>query len=365
LAKRGARVLGIDRFSPPHNLGSSHGDTRITRLAIGEGAHYTPFARRSHEIWREIEESTGTDLLTQCGELIISSDNRQAFTHVEGFFPNTIAAAIAHGIPHELIDSREVRRRYPTFNVRDDEFGYFEPEAGYIRPEACIGAQLTLAEKHGSEIHRNERVTEFGETSGRVTVKTDRHSYEADTVILAAGAWLPRFLDASRSSLFRVYRQVLNWFEVDGDPAVFGPSRFPVFIWELPDTRQGVYGFPVIDGCAMKIATERYERTTSPEDMVRAVLATDVEAMHREFIAPYFHGVSSRCARSVSCLYTVTPDAGFVIDRLPESDRVIVASCCSGHGFKHSAAIGEVLADMAQGRENAFDLAPFRWARFS
>jgi len=364
LAKRGARVAGFDRFSPPHALGSSHGDTRITRLAIGEGAHYTPLVKRSHEIWREIETETGAELLTQCGELIISSAARKSSVHVEGFFQNTVEAARRFGITHELLDANAIRARFPLFNIRDDEHGYFEPEAGFVRPEACIAAELALAEKHGAAIRRNEAVTAFEPSPGGVAVTTARGTYSADRVIVAAGAWLPEFLGGDFTRLLRVYRQVLNWFAVDGDASRYAPQNFPVFIWELADHPQGIYGFPVIDGSGLKVATEYYAETTSPDTVMRSVSPDEVAHMHARTVARNIKGLSACSTKTTVCLYTVTPDAGFIIDRAPQSERVIIASCCSGHGFKHSPAIGEVLADMAQGRQSRFDLAPFRLARF-
>jgi len=364
LARRGVRVLGIDRFSPPHALGSSHGETRITRLAIGEGAHYTPLAMRSHAIWRELERETGADLLTQCGGLIVSGENKSSFTHVEGFFRNTVNAARRYGIAHELLDARQIQERYPCFSIRDDEFGYFEPGAGFVRPEACIAAQLRLAQDHGAELHRNETVLEFHAERGSVGVVTDRASYRADSLIIAAGAWLPQLLGADYVKLFRIYRQLLCWFAVDESEA-FAPARFPVFIWELSESRQGIYGFPVLDAAGLKIATEQYAQSTTPQQMQREVGSEEIAAMYRDYVAPYIRGVSARCTKAVSCLYTVTPDAGFVIDRLAAAERIIVASCCSGHGFKHSAAIGEALAEMAQGRQSTFDLSPFSLGRFS
>jgi sarcosine oxidase len=364
LAKRGVRVLGIDQFSPPHDLGSSHGDTRITRLAIGEGEHYTPLVMRSHEIWRDIERETGADLLTQCGELIISSDNKSAFTHVENFFRKTVDAANRHDIRHELLDAAQIRKRYPLFNVRDDEYGYFEPEGGFLRPEACIAAELLLAEKYGADIRRNEPAIGYAFTCAGVHVATYGALYKADALIVATGAWLPELFGSTFDSLLRIYCQSLYWFEQDGDAEDFGLGRVPVFIWELPDRWQGVYGFPVIDGAGLKIATEQYARTTTPQEIEHPPSATEIWQMHRDFIAPYFRGVSARCTKTTTCFYTVTPDAGFIIDHLPGTERVIVASCCSGHGFKHSAAIGEILADMATGGESPFDLAPFRLSRF-
>ncbi|HUO93607.1 MAG TPA: N-methyl-L-tryptophan oxidase [Rhizomicrobium sp.] len=364
LAKRGVRVAGLDRYSPPHDQGSSHGGTRITRLAIGEGAHYTPLVKRSHEIWREIEKETGADLLTQSGELIISSAARKSSLHIEGFFQNTVDAARRHGIAHELLDANQIRRRFPLFDIRDDEHGFFEPEAGFLRPEACIGAQLLLAEKHGAAIHRNEAVMTFESTAAGVTVTTDRGRYAADRIIVAAGAWLPTLLGGPFERLLRVYRQVQHWFAVDGDVSQHTPEHFPVFIWELADWPQGIYGFPVIDGFGLKVATEQYAETTSPDAVARSVGDEEIALMRERIAVPNIKGLSGRSTRSAVCLYTVTPDAGFIIDRAPQSDRVILASCCSGHGFKHSPAIGEILADMAERRAPAFDLAPFRLARF-
>jgi len=355
LARRGARVLGIDRYDPPHGFGSSAGETRITRLAIGEGAHYTPLVARSHAIWREIERQTGDDLLTQCGGLVISSDAKTSFTHVPAFFDNTVAAARAHGIAHELLDTVELRRRFPQFAIRDGEIGYYEPEAGFVRPEACIAAQLKLARGLGAQTHTGETVLAIA--NGAVT--TDRGTYEADTVIVAAGAWLPELLGPELVGPFKVHRQILCWFEA---PMDF--NTLPVFIWELQQSRQGLYGFPAIDGYGVKIATETYADTFDPNDASREVSREEIDAMVASFIRPNFPALTGRCTKAKVCLYTVTPDFQFVIDRHPAMERVIVASPCSGHGFKHSAAIGEALADMATGREPAFDLSAFRFDRF-
>jgi sarcosine oxidase len=356
LAKRGAKVLGIDRFSPPHDKGSTHGGTRITRLAIGEGAQYTPLVMRSHEIWRDIERQTGAELLTQCGGLFISSPKKVARTHVEGFFEKTVTAAERYGIAHERLDAAAIRRRFPQFRVQDDEYGYYEPSAGFVRPEECVAVQLALAEKHGATLHRGEMVQGIDGT----TVATDRGTYTAERVILAAGAWLPRFV-GELSTLFTVYRQVQFWFEATGD---FVPDRFPVFIWELPWGAQGIYGFPSLDGATLKIATERYETPVSPDAVPREVTVDEIQAM-AELIAPYLPGVGPRCVRSATCLYTVAPAATFVIDGLDENWRAIMVSACSGHGFKHSAAIGEALADRICTGKSRVDLDPFAISLFA
>ena len=366
LAKRGARVLGLDNYAPPHTLGSTHGDTRVTRLAIGEGPHLTPLVMRSHEIWREIERETGRDLLTTNGGLIISSAARTSKTHVDDFFANTCGAADRFQIPHEILNAAAIRKRFPHFKVRDDEVGYFEPGAGFVRPEACVAAQIALARICGADIRPNERALGFDETSTGTTVRTAESSYQAERLVVCAGPWLPSLLDETHASLFRIYRQVLFWFAIDGPIDTWAPRQFPIFIWELQGVRQGIYGFPAVDGRdgGVKIATEQFDAQTSPDAAERSVSADEIASMYATYVEPYFTGLAPRCVKSAVCLYTVTPDSGFVIDWLPGSDRVLIASPCSGHGFKHSAAIGEILAELATKGSSKTDLSPFRLSRF-
>jgi sarcosine oxidase len=365
LAQRGVNVLGIDRHAPPHTLGSSHGDSRITRVAIGEGEQYTPLVRRSHQIWRELEERTGEELLNVTGGLIISSDARQVTTHVPNFFENTLAAAKRFGIEHEMLGARELRELFPQFKVRDNEIGYYEPGAGYLRPEACVRAQLTLAEEQGARLHRNERVLGVADAGGIVTVRTDAAEYRARQLIVAAGAWLPEFLDPDLAHHFTVTRQVHYWFDVAAPIERFQPPNFPVWIWELQDQRHVIYGFPAIDGEAggIKIATEQYALATHPDTVGRDVGDDEKRAMYESLVAPNFPDVGARCIKALTCLYTATPDFHFVIDRHPRMPNVVIASPCSGHGFKHSAAVGEALADMATGRASKVDLGGFALGR--
>ncbi len=367
LAKRGRKVLGIDRFAPPHSLGSSHGETRITRLAIGEGEHYTPLVLRSHELWREIEKETGADLLTITGGLIISSSARTAMLHVDQFFSNTVAAAEKYRIPHQILRAEEIRTRFPQFHVRDDEIGYYEPSAGFLRPEACIDAQLQLAKAYGAAIHTNERVLDFQAAADEVTVTTEQRTYSAEKLIISAGAWLPQLIGETYATPFKVLRQLLFWFDVKGPIAPFLPANCPIFIWELQGPQQAIYGFPAINGAegGVKVATQQYEHTTTPDTVNREVSQQEAAAMHTKYVAPYMPDLSSRCIKAVSCLYTATPDVEFVIDFHPQSQRIIIASPCSGHGFKHSAAIGEALAELATKGKSRFDLSAFRFSRFS
>ncbi|HEY2630387.1 MAG TPA: N-methyl-L-tryptophan oxidase [Usitatibacter sp.] len=366
LAKRGVKVLGIDRHSPPHAMGSSHGDTRITRLAIGEGAQYTPLAMRSHEIWRDIESRTGEDLMVETGMLVISSDQRRGQMHGANFFGNTLEAARRFGIAHEELDAAAIRRRFPCFKVRDGEAGYFEREAGYLRPEACVSAQLRLAAEHGAELHRDERVTSIEAQGDGVRVRTDRGHYDAPHAVIAAGPWVRELLPGEVARHFTVTRQLLFWFDAEPPVARFTPPEFPVWIWELQERQQALYGFPAIDGPhgGVKVATEQYAAATTAEDMERAVDPGEASRMHEELVAPHLSGVSSRCVKSVACLYTGTPDFHFVIDRHPRIPAALIASACSGHGFKHSAAVGEALAQRIVDGSSRLDLSAFRLDRF-
>lgn len=366
LAKRGNKVLGIDQFSPPHIFGSSHGDTHITRQAIGEGEQYTPLSLRSYEIWREIEKETGKKLLETNGGLIISSGAKTAINHVENFFENTVAAARKYNIKHEILDATQIRKRFPQFNVQDNESGYYEYDAGFLHPEECVSAQISLAQKYGATIHKNEKVESFSEKDGIVRVRTNLGEYEAKKLIISAGPWFPALIDDEYAKFFKVIRQVLFWFDVKTSIERFEPKNFPIFIWELQGNKQGIYGFPAIDGQGggVKIASEQYETTTTADTVNREVSEKETKAMYENFVAPYFHDLGDKCVKAVSCLYTVTPDSHFVIDTHPKYPSIILASPCSGHGFKHSAAIGETLAQLAIDGKSKIDTSSFSIKRF-
>ena len=343
LARAGVCALGLDRFSPPHEFGSSHGDSRITRLAIGEGEHLTPLARRSQELWRQIERDCGQALLTQCGALMISSDVSRAQVHGGSFFATTLEAARKHRIAHALLDAATIRSRFPQFCVRDQEYGYYEPEAGFVRPEACIRAQLTLAERLGADVHRSEALLGFEPDGAGVRVITGQGSYHARRLVLAAGAWMPDLLGASFAPVFRVTRQVLSWFCVAENPHLFSSERCPVFIWQLPESTCMLYGFPALDGPSggVKIATEQDAVTTTADGIRRDVDPRESAEFFHDYVRPNLRYLSDRCLKATSCLYTQTADFGFIVDTHPSSSEVLIVSACSGHGFKHSAALGE------------------------
>ena len=351
LARRGAKVLGIDQYAPPHDQGSTHGDTRITRIACGEGPEYSAFAARSHEIWRELEAETGLDLLTQNGFLAISGRGERSANHgVAEFLDATAAAARSAGVKYEILDSATLRRRYPALSVAEGDQAYHDTVGGFARPENCVTAQLRAAAARGADLRLGERVGSFVQGDGSVTVTTDKQTYQGAQLIVAAGAWLPAMLKPALSRNFMVTRQVLYWFRARSEAAhaLFAPDRFPVYIWQLP-APQSIYGFPATGGIeeGVKLATEQYDVATTPESVSRTVPPEEVREMYETYVEPFFPGLSPVCVRSKTCLYTWVDKARFIIDRHPDHDRIVVASPCSGHGFKHSAGVGELLAEMA------------------
>ena len=365
LAQKGSRVLGIDRFDPPHTMGSTHGDTRITRLAIGEGAQYSPLAIRSHEIWRDIERQTGADLLTQCGALYIAPEADDSALHGRtGFLTRTQESAEQYDIPLEMLDAAAVRRRFPAFNVQPHERALYEPTAGFVRPESCVREQLSLAAQLGAEIHRNEQFLRYEvDGAGLVTVYTSRGHYTARHLVLSMGPWIDTAVPPMLAPLFTIVRQTLVWFDVPSNIAEFDPSRCPVHIWALADNHD-IYGFPAVNGAlgGVKIASEQYAESTTADTVRRDVSAAETSELYERFVAPCFPSVSSRVLRTATCLYTVTPNFDFIIDTLPDQPQVMVVSPCSGHGFKHSAAIGESVASLVRDEVPRVSLDAFRGA---
>ncbi|RZJ14843.1 MAG: N-methyl-L-tryptophan oxidase [Acidovorax sp.] len=368
LARRGAHVLGLDQFQPPHGLGSSHGQTRITRLAVGEGDEYVPLVRRSHEIWQELEAATGQSIYTRTHGLVLGPRDGMALREgkPDDFVRRTIAIAQRHGIAHEVLDTADLRRRYPQFRLNDHEFAYWERDAGFVRPEAAISAQLQQAQVHGAAVQTQARVTGLAREGDHWRVVTTQGIYSAEQVVLAAGPWLPGLLGQELQHAWApklaVYRQVMFWFDVGTATPSFEPGAFPVFIWTFRDgPDDSIYGFPAADARApaFKVATAQYLETTTPHSVDRTVADGERDAMLHRHVLPRFHVPTARCTDARACLYTVTPDHGFVVDRLPGWPGVHVASACSGHGFKHSAAVGEALAQQVLDLPERLDLRPF------
>ncbi len=283
LAGRGASVIGIDQHHPPHPYGSTHGETRITRLAIGEGADYVPLVRRSHALWRELEQQSGVQLLTLTGGLILGDGQNQ-------FLGQTRACARQFGIAHEDLTATQLAERFPMFAVDETTRGYYEPSAGYLRPEAAVRAQLDLAERRGARLEFGERVLGWDASPAGVTVTTGSGSYAAAQLVLCVGAWIGELFDDA-SGVFAVHRQVMYWFAIaDGYEQL---REMPVFVWDFGGDKDafvhfnGFYGFPAIDGRAggVKVGTESYEHTTTAGADPRAASADEADEMYRRYVA--------------------------------------------------------------------------------
>ncbi|MEH3024113.1 MAG: N-methyl-L-tryptophan oxidase [Pseudomonas oryzihabitans] len=365
LAKRGVKAAGIDRHSPPHDLGSSHGATRITRQAVGEGAAYVPLALRSHQLWRELEAERGVALFEQCGVLIMTATATATSHHGRPDFTRaTLELARRYGIPHEEWDGPTIRQRFPQFQVDDAALGYFEPGGGYLHPEACIRAQLEGAQAHGAQVFTDTAIEALVRDGQGVILRSAQGSWRAERVIVAAGMWSAGLLGAPFTDLLRVCRQTLHWFEV-ADPARFPPDSPSFILAHGSGDSDLFYGFPPLPGeHSVKVATEQYLDNTTPIEIDRALRPDESSRLFGDQVGRWVGGLSPRTVRSAVCAYTVTPDFGFIVDEHPALPGVTVVSACSGHGFKHSAALGEALAQRVVAGRSDIDLSAFALARF-
>ena len=367
LAKRGVTALGLDRFDPPHAEGSSHGGSRVTREAVGEGPAYVPFVRRTHQILAELEAQWGETLLVKSGTLIVGSATGATPLHGSNdFLATSVEMAGRFGIEHEMLDAAELRRRYPTFRtIRDTDRGYLEPQSGYIRPEAAIAAQLRSARASGATTLTNTTVTALGQAGDVVRLETSAGPVEAKRVVITAGAWTRDLLGQAFTRVLTVTRQVLHWYAAP-DYAPFAPGRFPTFIWFVTDRLEDYFtGFPATDPAdGIKMTASREAPNIDLRTVDRRVAPEESAEFYQHHVGPNIAGITPRVVQSATCFYTNTPDKGFIIDRHPDLDRVMVVSACSGHGFKHSLGVGEAVAEQVANGTSAIDLAPFQLGRF-
>ena len=350
LARRGLRVLGLDRFAPPHTLGSSHGGSRIIREAYFEDPRYVPFVQRAYLLWDELGREYGEPVFTPTGGLMIG---RPGGVLVSG----AKASAKAHGLRHEVLDAAALRRRYPAFQVDDDTVAVWEPRAGVLAPERAIAAFLAAARQRGAEIHGDEPALDWQADGDGVVVRTGKARYRADRVVLAAGPWLGRLVPELPLTVERV---VQFWFETVGARQAL--DAIPIWIWEHERDRF-IYGFPRSER-GVKIA-RHHEGEPADPDHVRREVGPDEVASMRELLQRRLPFASGPLRDSSVCLYTNTPDGHFVIDRHPRHPQALILSVCSGHGFKFAPAIGEVVSDLLVEGWTRWDLEPFRLTRFS
>lgn len=367
LARRGVSVLGIDRYSPPHAHGSNHGETRITRLAIGEGLAYTPLVTRSHAIWRELEAETGETLLVQHGGVYIQEPGTGTSMHgSRDFVGDTVTGARRYGIDHEELTAEQLMTRWPHFRLRGDERACYEPSAGHVRPEACIATQLAAAERFGARLLRDCAVLDVAGDDRGVRVRTAAETFSAGRCVVSAGSWVAGFLPPAQRRLVSVHPQTIAWYAPRDDAADHTASTMPSFIWAL-DHGDVLYGIPAVDsrGGGVKIGSERFDRPISDPADIGDVDTGEPRRVYAELIRDRFPGLDGRVLRATRCLYTTTPDHAFIVDRHPEHERVLVVSPCSGHGFKHSAGLGDAIAELLTAGASPVDLSSFSLARFA
>lgn len=326
LASRGQRVLGVEQFQAAHDRGSSHGKSRVIRLAYFEHPAYVPLLRRAYELWRRLETDTGRRLLQITGGLMIGAPDCDVVS-------GSVRSAREHGLAHEVLDAAEIHRRFPPFTPRQETVAFYESEAGSLFPEEAIRGHLDVAAEHGAHLHFDERVEGWRVTAtGTVEVTTSQSQYEAGRLVLAPGAWASQLFKLDGLPLV-VEPQVLYWFDPAGGATPYASDRFPIYIWDLGDGVQ-FYGFPADQDGRVKVAFFR-----SPQKD---------EAAIRTALAPCLPSLAAgRLVETVPCKYTLTPDHHFVIGSHPDHEQVVIASPCSGHGYKFASVVGEILADLA------------------
>jgi sarcosine oxidase len=358
LAQRGQRVLGLEQYSPAHDRGSSHGASRIIRQAYYEDPAYVPLVQRAYELWEQLQRDSQTELLQITGGLMIGDAESPVIR-------GTLASANEHSLPHETLDARELKRRYPVLNPRAIDVAIYEEHAGFLRPELCVQAHLKQAERAGAELHFGEQVTKWQAIdSDRVIVTTASGEYESERLVIAPGAWAAKALP-ELASIFTVRRHVMCWFNPLGGAEPFLPDHLPVYLWEV-DQENIFYGFPVTDGPdgGAKVALHTGGDLCTPDSIVRDISERDVQEL-RNHLAQLIPALNGPVLRAVVCMYTLTPDEHFIVAPHPNHPQVTIAAGFSGHGFKFTSVMGEILADLAISGATGHRIGLFSPARFS
>lgn len=331
LSRRGQRVLGLEAFERGHTLGSSHGESRIIRLAYYEHPNYVPLLRRAYELWSDAERESGKQLLRITGGLMIGPPEGELVSGAR-------ASAVQHCLQYEMLGSAELRRRFPAFAPAEHEVALYEPTGGYLRPERCIDAFLDLASQSGAQMRHVEPVRAWVASDAGVAVTTERGRYLADQLVVTCGARITNVLGRSVPPV-RAERSPLFWIEPT-TPELFAPERCPIYIWD-----SFFYGFPHVEWQGVKVARHHSGDLCDPDNVDRTVNAED-ERRLRCAIGDRIPGLSGPVVDSRICLYENSPDGHFMIDRVPEHPNVIYAGGFSGHGFKFASVVGEILADL-------------------
>jgi sarcosine oxidase len=350
LAARGLQVVGLDRFTPPHERGAHAGGSRIIRMTYAEGSAYVPLLHRTYALWDEVERAGGVRLVTRTGGLNLGRPESATVT-------GALTSARNHGLEHELLDAAAIRRRFPAFTPGDDEVAVFDVAAGIVTPELAIGTLLDLAVQAGAQLRYGTAVASWKEVRGGVVVITDNgDELHADRLIVAPGGWAPGLFDLP----LRVERRVQHYWK----PAVpgFDPVAFPVWIWEDASDVVG-YGMPAFGPEGLVKAAFHDADEPADADAGAAPPRPGEEQAVRDWLRNRIPALATAAySGGKQCLYTLTPDENFVIG--PVGERVIAAAGFSGHGFKFVPVVGEILADLVTGAVPPYDLSLFSPTRF-
>ena len=354
LARRGLKVLGLEQFEIPHELGSSHGYSRMIRYTLQEHPSYVPLVKRAYELWHELEQNINETLVVTTGSV-------RAGPPDSDFYRGAIESCDLHQIPYEILNNTEVNRRFPGYQLPDDISSVYQPDGGFVLPEMCIVGHAQAAEEAGATIHTGETVLGWEIQNDSVSIRTNREVYSAARLVVTAGAWAAKLVP-NVATYAIPERQVLGWFQPER-PELFTPERFPVFgIW----TEEGrYYGFPNYSVPGFKIGKSHHLfQKVDPDTMDREVRPEDEEVLRR-FTSRYFPLAAGELLDRKTCIYTNTPDEQFMIGVLPDQPQVSVAAGFSGHGFKFASVIGEIMADLAQNGVTNYDIELFRLDRFN
>jgi sarcosine oxidase len=340
LARRGERVLGLERFDIPNSMGSSHGVSRIIRLPYYEHSDYVPLLLRALVLWHEIEQVSGQQLLVTTGSIDAGRQDGELFA-------GALASARLYNLPHEVLTGAEVNVRYPGYNLSSTTRAVFQPQGGLLASERAIVAHVNAAISHGADIHARERVISWeAHSDGEgVIVVTDRGRYEAGRLAITAGAWIGELAPVVRR-LAIPERQVLAWFQPTR-PEWFTTQRFPVFNLDVTEGRY--YGFPVYEVPGFKFGRYHHRGESGAPELLQREPDDSDEALLRQFASRYFPQGNGPTMALRTCMFTNTPDEHFIIDHHPVHKQVVLASPCSGHGYKFCTVVGEILADLATG----------------
>jgi sarcosine oxidase len=337
LARRGLRVLGLEQFGIVHALGSSHGHTRMIRLAYYEHPDYVPLLRRAYELWDELEAASGEKVLYRTGGIYMGPPEGEVVS-------GAIRAGALHSLPHEVLSHRDLMKHHPQFALPENFVGVWEPAAGFLLCENSVATFARLALEAGAVIHGHEPVQNVDLRNDGVTVTTPDGVYHAERIVFCGGAWSGKLLAQLKIDL-TVTRQVMGW-HWPASPRVFALGTFPVWGIEQADGSLA-YGFPMMpDLPGLKMARHGRGAVADPDAVARDCTPADRQEV-LNIAATYLPGAVGPLLASRICLYTNSPDGHFIIDRHPACERATIACGFSGHGFKFASVMGEILADLS------------------